>query len=48
MVGDVIALLGNQLVAVSEPIENKGEMTLNLTTTTGHPIKSKFQVCEVS
>ena len=34
--------------ANGEPIENKGEMTLNLTMTTGHPIKSKFQVCEVS
>ena len=34
--------------ANGEPIENRGEMTLNLTTTEGHPIKSKFQVCEVS
>ena len=34
--------------ANGESIENKGAMTLNLTTTEGHPIKSKFQVCEVS
>ena len=34
--------------ANGEPIENKGAMTLNLTTTEGHAIKSKFQVCEVS
>ena len=34
--------------ANGDPIPNRGEMTLNLTTTEGHPIKSKFQVCEVS
>ena len=34
--------------ASGEPIENKGEMIPNLTTTEGHPVKSKFQVCEVS
>ena len=31
-----------------DPIPNRGEMILNLTTTEGHPIKSKFQVCQVS
>ena len=34
--------------ANGEPIENKGAMTLNLTTTEGHAIKSRFPVCEVS
>ena len=34
--------------ANGDPIENRGQMTLNLTTTTGHPIQSVFQVCEVS
>ena len=34
--------------ANGEPIENKGQMTLNLVTTEGHPIQSVFQVCEVS
>ena len=30
------------------PIENNEAMTLNLTTSEGHAVKSKFQVCEVS
>ena len=34
--------------ANGDPIENRGVMTLNLTTTAGHPIQSKFQVCNVS
>ena len=34
--------------ANGDPIDNRGEMILNLTTTAGHPIQSKFQVCDVS
>ena len=34
--------------ANGESIPNQGETILNLTTTEGHPIKSKFQVCQVS
>ena len=40
--------VANFAAANGEPIENKGAMTLNLTTTEGHAIKSRFQVCEVS
>ena len=38
----------NFSAANGESIENRGVMTLNLTTTEGHPIQSKFQVCDVS
>ena len=34
--------------ANGDRIENRGVMIFNLTTTEGHPIKSKFQVCDVS
>ena len=38
----------NFSTANGDPIENRGQMTLNLTTTTGHDFQSNFQVCEVS
>ena len=38
----------NFAAANGDPIENKGQMKLDLTTTEGHPIQSVFQVCEVS
>ena len=34
--------------ANGEPIENRGQMTLSLLTTEGHPVQSVFQACEVS
>ena len=39
---------GSFAAANGEPIENRGVMALNLTTTEGLPIQSKFQVCDVS
>ena len=34
--------------ANGEPIENRGQMTLNLTTSSGHKIQSHFQTCDVA
>ena len=34
--------------ANGEPIPNRGQMTLNLSTAEGHPIQSVFEVCEVA
>ena len=39
---------GSFSAANGDAIENRGSMLLNLTTTEGHKIQSKFQVCDVS